>query len=405
MSETELKRTAQAGGRILVVDDEEKNRRLLADLLSAEGYTVQTAVNGVEGLRVANEFRPETILMDVMMPEMDGVEACRRLKADPETTSIPILLATALHERADRLKGIQAGADDFMTKPIDVEEIRLRVRNAVHAKRLYDQVRDAYVQLQALQELRDNLTQFIVHDLRSPLAAIIGNLELLKLGYLEPLKTKQLEGVSSAFGISHQLLEMINSLLDVARLESGRMPLRLESADLPHLVREALAILGPLLGCARVSVDVPPVLPPVVCDGVLIQRVLVNLLGNASNFVSTDGAIIVSARLTADGARAGDPATPIPPDSQTPILLVSVADTGPGIPAQYQEKIFDKFGQVDSRSGRRKYSTGLGLTFCKLAVEAHGGRIGVQSVVGQGSTFWFTLPVRKEATTAEKHNG
>jgi two-component system sensor histidine kinase/response regulator len=381
MSETKLKMAAQTGGRILVVDDEEKCRRFLVDLLSAEGYTVQAAVDGMEALQRVAEFKPEVILLDVMMPKLDGIETCRRLKTDPVTDSIPVLLTTALHERANRLRGIQAGANDFLTKPIDPEEIRLRVKNAVYAKQLYDHIRDAYAQLQALQELQDNLTQFIVHDLRSPLAVIIGNLELLKLGFLGPLKEKQLANVDDAFYIAQQLIEMISSLLDVTRLEKDRMPLRLEPCELPHLVRESLANLGSLLGSARVSVDMPPGLPPVVCDGAVIQRVLVNLLGNASKYVSTGGEI----RITI-APNEGD-------------WIIRVMDTGPGIPTQYQDRIFEKFGQVDAQSGARKYSTGLGLTFCKLAVEAHGGRVGVDSREGQGSTFWFTLPARKTETT------
>jgi signal transduction histidine kinase len=124
----------------------------------------------------------------------------------------------------------------------------------------------------------------------------------------------------------------------------------------------------------------------VVCDGELIQRVLVNLLGNATKFMSAGGEIRISI-----APKEGD-------------WMISVTDTGPGIPPQYHEKIFDKFGQVDTESGRKKYSTGLGLTFCKLAVEAHGGRIGVESCVGKGSTFWFILPVRKDGTT-EKEQG
>lgn len=384
MSKTKLKMAAQTGGRILVVDDEEKNRRLLADLLSAEGYTVQTVNDGLEALQLVSEFRPEAILLDVMMPKLDGLETCHRLKADPVTASIPILLTTALHARADRLKGIQAGANDFLTKPLDIEEIRLRVKNAVHTKRLYDQMSEAHEQLHKLQGLQNNLTQFVVHDLRSPLTGIMGHLDLLKMGYIGPLNKQQQESVESAFACADQLREMISSLLDVARIENGQMPLHLEPFDLQHLAREALATLGPLFGSVRVSVDVPPVLPRAICDGELIQRVLVNLLGNATKFMSAGGEIRISI-----APNEGD-------------WKISVTDTGPGIPPQYHEKIFDKFGQVDAQSGRKKYSTGLGLTFCKLAVEAHGGRIGVESRVGQGSTFWFTLPVRKDGTTEKE---
>ena len=152
-----LPMAAKIGGRIMVVDDDEKSRRLLADLLSADGYTVQAVADGIEALQLAAAFKPETILLDVMMPKLDGVEVCRRLKADPVTASIPILLVTALHERDDRLKGIQAGANDFLTKPIDADEIRLRVKNAVFTKRLYDKIQDAAAILRGLENLREIL--------------------------------------------------------------------------------------------------------------------------------------------------------------------------------------------------------------------------------------------------------
>lgn len=408
MRTNDMAQVTKAGGRILVVDDEEKNRRLLTDVLSVDGYTVETASDGLQALQRVPMFRPEAILLDVMMPQLDGVETCRRLKLDPATASVPVLLVTALHDRADRLKGIQAGADDFLTKPLDMEEVRLRVRNAVHAKRLYDQASEAHEQLLKLEQFRDNLTQFIVHDLRSPLAVIMGNLELLNLKYLGPLNDRQQKGAGIAYSVSQQLLEMISSLLDVARMENDQMPLRLEPCDVQSLVQEVLATLTPLLGSARVCVDMPPVLPPVICDAALIRRVLGNLLGNAIKVVWSGGRITV--RATIDGRNPG-------------FVEVSVSDTGPGIPPEYHEKIFEKFGQVDPQSRKARYSTGLGLTFCKMAVETHGGRIGVESpstlfragasalpappsedsgeAEGPGSTFWFTLPARQEATTRE----
>lgn len=383
MNEPESKLAEQPGGRILVVDDEEKNRRLLADMLCAAGYTVQTANNGLEALPLATGFSPEAILMDVMMPKLDGLETCSRLKADPETASIPILLVTALHDRADRFKGIQAGANDFLPKPLDGEEVRLRVKNAVYSKRLYDRVTAAYEHEQKLQTLQKNLIQFVVHDLRTPLTAMIAHLELLKLGYLEPLNGKQQESVENSFGNAHLLLEMINSLLDVARMESGQLPVRRERCDLRQLALEALAALGPLIGNTRLTWDVSPEAPLAVCDGALIRRVFVNLLGNAARFVSMGGDIEIAVAWNAGAWK------------------ISVTDSGPGIPPQYHEKIFEKFGQVDAHAGRNNFSTGLGLAFCKLAVEAHGGGIGLESpstlltagaADGKGSTFWFTLP-------------
>ncbi len=419
------------GGRIMVADNEAKHRCLMTDRLSADGYTVQMASDGLEALQLVTAFKPDAILLDVMMPMLDGVETCRRLKSDPATASIPILLTAARRSRAARLTGIEAGATDFLVKPLDIDEVCLRVKNAIHTKRHYDQMCEAHAQLRKHQELRDNLTQFVVHDLRSPLTEVMINLELLKLGYLGPLNDRQKKGVGVAYCVSQQLLEMISSLLDVARMENDQMPLRLESCDVLQLVQESLVTLGPLLDNAHLNIDVPPALPRVVCDGRVIHRVLVNLFDNAAKYVSHGGMITVSARLATAGElvsrvprrRAGDICTgdletSSRSDDSTPVILVSVADTGPGIPREFHEKIFDKFAQVDAQSRKAKYSSGLGLTFCKLAVGAHGGRIGVESpstlrttsslqhlpeesgATGPGSTFWFTLPLQKDGATA-----
>jgi CheY-like chemotaxis protein len=151
-------------GRILVVDDESLNRQVLGKILEGQGYQVTFAVDGLQALEQVAAAPPDVILLDVMMPRMDGFEVCRRLKADPATMPIPILIVTALDARADRVKGVSAGADDFLSKPIDPEELALRVRNAVYRKQLYDELASKYAELKAMKELRESLTSLIDAD-------------------------------------------------------------------------------------------------------------------------------------------------------------------------------------------------------------------------------------------------
>ena len=170
---------------------------------------------------------------------------------------------------------------------------------------------------------------------------------------------------------------MVSSLLDVSKMEAGEMKLNLTQCELLTIARDALSKVEPLKGDRQLMLSGADEPVTVIADAELIARVFQNLLGNALKFTPDDGRVTVSIEPSADAVR------------------VLVQDTGPGIPPQYRERIFEKFFQVENRANRQKYSTGLGLTFCKLAVEAHGGQVGVDSEEGRGSTFWFTLPRRE----------
>ncbi len=360
-------------GVVLVVDDEPRNRTLLRDLLESHGYSVEEAANGLEGLQLASRCRPDVILLDVMMPRLDGFEVCRQLKAARETMPVPVLMVTSLSDRVERLQGIRAGANDFVTKPLDTADLLLRVRNAVNGKRLYDQMERQYIRLRELEALRDDLVHMVVHDLRSPLAALSAYLQLLsmEMGPSEPEGPGNL--VAEALGLSDQMTEMISTVLDVSRLESGKMPLELSSVDLARVAQQTVSRLGPSL-MQRVEVTQPPELPLARCDEVLIGRVISNLVGNALKF--TANGHLVRVTITPEG----------------PHLRVAVSDHGPGIPEEELGVIFEKFGQARGQGSHRNHASGLGLTFCRMTVEAHGGEIGVDSRLGSGSTFWFRLP-------------
>lgn len=364
----------QSIGHILIVDDEPFNRELLHAILKNQGHETTGAENGKRALELIESLPVDVVLLDVMMPSLDGFQVCRILKGNARTAHIPVILVTSLSGRKDRLMGMEAGADDFLTKPVDIQEVLLRVRNAIYAKRLYDRLQESYEKLKELESLRDKLTHMLVHDMRSPLAGIHGYLEMIRLHGQMNRNPKIQRFADQALHSTSSLIEMVSSILDVSRLEEDKMPLNSAPADLVDVTRQAIQSLTGSKNECRISLECPHESVQVLCDGEIMRRVITNLLANALKFSEETTEVTVGIEKHPEEVK------------------VRVSDHGPGIPEEHLPMIFEKYGQAHLRSRRQKYSTGLGLTFCKLALEAHNGRIGVHTEVGRGSTFWFTLP-------------
>ncbi|HAL92317.1 MAG TPA: hybrid sensor histidine kinase/response regulator [Verrucomicrobia bacterium] len=368
---------------ILVVDDTPANLRLLAEMLKESGYRVRPVPSGKLAIEAARQEQPDLILLDVKMPEMNGYEVCERLKSDEALKEIPVLFISAMDETLDKIKAFAVGGVDYVTKPFQFEEVEARVRTHLKLRQLQvelesrnRQLQENYDQLRKLERLRDDLTHMIVHDMRSPLTGIAGYLELLELHVAKKLDSEELKFLQAARSSGSVLVDMVNSLLDISRMEQGKMPLAVTESDLDVLIQNALLSIGSPANAAALVHLKPPQPVRAACDANLVTRVIANLAGNALKFTPKEGRITVAAEQTGAGAK------------------IRVADTGSGIPREFHAKIFEKFWQVEARQDGKKYSTGLGLTFCKLAIEAHGGEIGVESEVGKGSTFWFTLPAQ-----------
>jgi two-component system sensor histidine kinase/response regulator len=375
----ELRRSDVSPGVLLVVDDDAGNRDVLSRRLNRQGHRVMTASNGNDALHVMREVAFDVVLLDIMMPDMDGYEVLGLIKADERLQHIPVIMISAVSEVQSVVRCIEAGAEDYLTKPFNPTLLKARIDASLEKKRgrdretvLFEQLQKNYRRLQEVEKLRDDMRNMIVHDLRTPLTSVI-----MGVGMLEKhggLNETQREIMTVAATGGKTLLAMINDLLDVEKMESGSTHLQYETLSPAALIAGAIEQVRSLAEEAQTMLvtAVPEDLTTFPGDKNKLSRTLVNLIGNAIKFTGAGTVSITASRIDSGNIR------------------FAVGDTGDGIPADAFEKIFEKFSQLDSRN---RVGTGLGLPFCKLAVEAHGGRIEVESTPGLGSTFWFTIPL------------
>ncbi|MDB4875931.1 MAG: ATP-binding region ATPase domain protein [Gemmatimonadetes bacterium] len=371
---------------ILVADDVAANVELLFDQLHVLGFRAIAASDGPSALAACFEHRPDLCILDVSMPAGDlgvddrstGFEVCRRIKRDPRTKSIPIIFVTALNDTTDRVKAIEAGGDDFLTKPHNRLVLGARVRSLLKLKAATDSLEDTLRKLREVEKMRDDLMKMIVHDLKTPLTAVLATTEMLIDGDFGPLNDEQRKMLADAEGKAEDLLALIGDLLEVSRIEEATMSLDLQPIAPAALLNEVVNEWSIRFQQekATATVDVADDAPVFEADKALLKRVLGNLVQNAVTHSANDITLHLSARGEGDG------------------ILFTIADNGPGIPPEYHEVIFRKFERVKNPNIPRTRSSGLGLAFCKLVIDAHGGRIWVQSGGdGEGSAFHFTLPI------------
>ena len=378
---------ADQRGRILIVDDVDDNRDVLLRRLTRQGHTPTAVESGEAALETLATQPFDLVLLDIMMPGMDGYEVLSRLKSDTDKNlaRVPVIMISALDEMDSVVRCIEMGASDYLSKPFNPVLLKARIGACLREKqasdreaRLLVQVQENYAQLKELEGLRDDLTHMIVHDLRTPLTSLLTGLQTLE--YIGELNDDQKEFLELATDGGKSLLGLINDLLDISKMEDGSLQLETTDLSAADLVKESLGQVRMLAQTKAITLtaDVPDDLSPFRGDKDKLRRTIINLLGNALKFTPKNGTVTLS-------AHAGE-------DNGIAVVFVSVRDTGEGIPESAFGRIFEKFGQVQDRKEGRKNSTGLGLTFCKMVVEAHGGRIWVESELGVGSVFSFTIP-------------
>ena len=354
---------------ILVADDVPANVELLYDQLAMLGYRVISATDGPSAVESCFANRPDLCILDVAMPagslrvddRSTGFEVCRRLKRDPRTERIPVIFVTALNDTTDRVKAIEAGGDDFLTKPHNRQILSARVRSLLRLKFATDALDDSYRKLRELEKVRDDLMKMIVHDLKTPLTSVLASLEMALDGDFGEVTEMQRRVLGDAEAKAEDLLGLIGDLLEVARIEENAIDLDLEAIAPGAFVAEIVHEWEVRFQqeSAKVFVDVAEDAPVIHADKGLLKRVFANLIQNALTHTANGVEVTIMAHR----------------DTATGGILFTVADNGPGIPPEYHELIFRKFERAKQPEVPRVRSSGLGLAFCKLAVEVHGGRI------------------------------
>jgi signal transduction histidine kinase len=365
------------GGDLLVVDDTAASLKMLAGMLKAAGHRVRPAPSGRLALEAARAQTPDLVLLDITMPEMDGYEVCAEFKRSEQLRDVPVIFLSALGDPADKVKAFGVGGADYVTKPFRSEEVLARVGVHLALRQARVELQQNYERLRGLERLRDDLVNMVVHDMRSPLTVLMANLEFLREAVASDQASEDLRAAVQASAVVNR---MANDLLDVSRMEEGKMPLVLGVTNVRALGEQVGTDLRAWSKTRAIEVVAgEPV--PISCDGGLIRRVIENLVNNAIKHTPADGTIRVISRASERGAR------------------IEVHDQGPGVPVEARARIFEKFGTVETRKEQAYHSAGLGLAFCKLAIEAHGGSIGVDCGEAGGSVFWFELPAAGIRTT------
>jgi signal transduction histidine kinase len=381
---------APSPSTVLIVDDTPANVRVLAEYLDGHGFNVTVAQDGEEGLERARFGRPDLVLLDAMMPGWDGFETCRRLKADPATSAIPVIFMTALSEVGDKVRAYEAGGVDYITKPFHAEEVLARVNTHLALRNMQRQLQERNEALQREVRERERAEQVLAersrelarsnaelermayiasHDLQEPLRMVASYVQLLERRYMGQLDADAHEFIGFAVDGARRMQALIDDLLTISRVDTKGRPL--QRVELGEALDAALRSLRIAIDERNAKVQADP-LPAVLGDAAQLTQVFQNLLSNAVKFCQASAPLVeISARR--DGAQ----------------WRICVRDNGIGVPEEHRERIFGMFQRLH---GRREYAgTGIGLAICQKIVERHGGSIWVEAAQGGGSVFIFTL--------------
>lgn len=368
--------------KIMLVDDTPANIDILRETLKSEHYDIAVAPNGETALKIAPRFEPDLILLDVMMPGIDGYETCKKLKENEKTKEIAVIFITAKTEVEDIVKGFTVGGVDYITKPFRQEEVCARVQTQLQLRfsenerlRLISDLEDRNIKLSGLNELKNKFMGMAAHDLRTPLASVRGFSELLLHDGDNFSEEERKELLTTMHEVSQQMLDMVNDLLDYSVIDSGKLDLQIEPACLSALIEKRIHLIRVVADKKSIVIHKSlPELQELMIDSNRIAQVVDNLISNAIKFSPANSNIYISL------------------ESKDQSVSVTVRDEGPGITEEDQKKLFKGFQKLTNKPTGGEKSTGLGLAIVKRMVEAHNGKLIVESTPGSGSTFTFVLP-------------
>ena len=368
---------------ILLVDDVPSNLKLLGDILMAEGHKIRQATGGELALRAAEKEKPDLILLDIMMPGIDGYEVCRRLKANPGLADIPVIFISAMGDTSAIVKSLTMGGVDYINKPFQAEEVIARVNTQLQLHKqnlallkLNNELQKKTKELQELNVTKDKFFSIIAHDLRGPLGGLLGLARQMANKSLK-LSDDMKETMILCLSLSAQnTYDLLQNLLEWSQMVRGNTAFNLQNLILKDIITGCVNLAAESAREKSISLNIEVSNElQVSADSNMLQTVIRNLLSNSVKFTCNGGKVIVSA----------EPA-------ENNMIVISVKDSGIGISDQMQAKLFSIDATTKRPGTNRELSTGLGLLLCKEFVENHGGKIWVESVEGRGSTFYFTIP-------------
>ncbi len=372
--------------RILVVDDNKENVDLIKYFLKSHNYQIEKAYDGEEALEMAGKVRPDLILLDVMLPKMNGFDVCKTLKKSTSTSFIPVIMITALKELKDKIQALEAGADDFISKPFENVELLTRVKSLLRIKHYHDELQQKNRELMRMDQFKDELVHLIVHDMKNPIFVIQGNLQMMGMGMNDASALNFKKYVDRIDRSTQALLKMVMNLVDISKFESGKMKVTKEVVQIKQLLEFSVKKAHDLPENAnkRINLKVPADIVKVYIDQSIIERVFENVLAFSASNTGAEGEVTVE--LVTEGNEH----------------VIKIRDNGTQIPAKFREAIFDKYSQVEIKNEGYRVGRGLGFTFSRLAMEVHDGDIYLDKTATAGNCFVIRFPKYEKRQT--EHN-
>lgn len=378
--------------KILIVEDEPDIALTLKIALESAGYESSWAADGETALKILLDEKENynLVLLDIRMPGIDGVEVLKRLRNS--NCNVAVIMMSGHGSEDLAVECIKIGAEDYLSKPFVLDEMLQRVERA-SSHRL------AVIEKKRLEQEREDFFMMLSHDMKNPMTAVIGSIDIMREGRLGPVNEEQVDYLQSAIDSCNEVILMIDNLLDIRRFELGKMQMNIQPYNPADLIRKVVTQFSRAAerDGIHLSLDSKDGIPDIAVDRNALTRILGNLIGNALKFTPEEGGIVVSCSRIEP---PDDYLTRIPSYVSVPdgfldrhcFVMLSVRDTGNGIPSDELRCIFNRYTQSSSNSGRERGGAGLGLSFCKLAVESFGGVIWAESESGQGSEFIILLP-------------
>jgi two-component system sensor histidine kinase/response regulator len=366
--------------KILLIDDSVQNLRLLGNMLREKNYQMALAQSGKEGLQLAARIQPDLILLDIMMPELDGYEVCKKLKEDSNTRHIPVIFLTAKTSNEDVVNGFQLGGVDYITKPFNKQELFMRIKTHLELKQARDKISRQAETLRELNATKDKMFSVISHDLRAPLGGIKSMLDLM---YEDQQQNRQISSRSldSLKNAADQTYNLLENLLFWSRSQRGKLVNDPEKINIYDLIVENLELLQTMSDNKQLEIDNRvDADATAVGDRNMVKTVLRNLINNAIKFTHEKGCITLDYEVR-DG-----------------MAEVSISDNGTGIQKQNLEKILNMKEYYTTFGTRREKGSGLGLNLCIDFIRRNNGELYIDSEYGKGSMFTFTLPLERNGS-------